>query len=1031
MIVCSVMGDSPLSTGRIDLDALVRRLAARDETRTEANVQSGLHAFLLAAPLELEDSDLQIILEQQAGGGLRIDVEAGRCVFEVKRDLRRGKVRADAVDQLAGYVAARTRDMGQRYVGVLTDGAEWLLYRLMDTQLQQVSSFQVDPAKVDVAGLSVWLEGVLATGEQLAPTPLEISRRLGAGSPAYALDSTDVQALYLRGRDLRGVRLKRELWARLLTTAFGTGFPDTDELFINHTLLVVTAEIVAHAVMGLDPASPDLPTASILAGHLFSQVQVNGVVDADFFDWVLDVEGGDTFVRSLAQRLTRFAWKDVEHDVLKVLYESVISAAQRKSLGEYYTPDWLAHQVVETAVALPLKQRVLDPACGSGTFLFHGIRRYLAAADDAGLDNARALEGLTEHIIGMDIHPVAVTFARVTYLLAIGTARLQSPDRPPLSIPVYLGDSIQWDRTQTLFSEDAIVIQTTGSGLLFNTDLRFPTSVVRDAGRFDRLVAELAKLAANRPRRSEVPSIDSVMRRYSVDDAAQDTLRTTFDTMCQLHDNESNHIWGYYARNLARPFWLALEANRVDVLLGNPPWLSYRFMTSQMKKRFRALSEERGLWAGSAVSTNQDLSALFVIRAIERYLRVGGRFAFVMPWAVLRSQNYAGFRSGTYASTSTWRVTLEFDTSWDLHKIKPVFFPVPSCVVMGRRAGADAQATATPIAVNVLAWTGRLPRTNVGWTVAKDLINKGPGRVESARAGPMARRSPYGPAFTQGATVVPKVLFFVEEKPLGPLGAGAGRVEVRSRRSQTEKKPWKTLPAQEGSIERQFLSPIHVGDTILPYRTLPPRMAVLPWTGSALSTDKQALAMYPSFAEWWQRMERLWTAHRASDRLSLLQQLDYQKKLSKQLPVVPGVPRIVYSASGMYIAASLVRDAAVIEHKLYWGTMSSIEEARFLEALLNSDVLLERVRPLQTRGQHNPRDFDKYVWQLPIPKFDSQHRQHRRLSELAAAAEVLAAQVELDATKRFETLRRLVRKAVRESDVGQEIESLVAAVVTD
>ena len=1018
-----------MSTGQIDLDALVRRLAARDEARTEANIQSGLHAFLLAAPLELEDSDLHVILEQQAGGGLRIDVEAGRCVFEVKRDLRRGKVRTDAVDQLAGYVAARTRDMGQRYVGVLTDGAEWLLYRLVGVQLEQVSSFRIDPAKVDVAGLSVWLEGVLATAEQLAPSPLEISRRLGAGSPAYALDSADVQALYLRGRDLKGVRLKRELWARLLTTAFGTGFPDTDELFINHTLLVVTAEIVAHAVMGLNPASPDLPTASVLAGHLFSQVQVNGVVEADFFDWVLDVEGGDTFVRSLAQRLTRFAWKDVEHDVLKILYESVISAAQRKSLGEYYTPDWLAHQVIENAVASPLEQRVLDPACGSGTFLFHGIRRYLAAADDAGLDNARALEGLTEHVIGMDIHPVAVTFARVTYLLAIGTARLQSPDRPPLSIPVYLGDSIQWDRSQTLFSDDAIVIQTTGSGLLFNTDLRFPTSVVRDAGRFDRLVAELASLAANRPRRSGVPSIDSVMRRYSVDDAAQGTLRSTFDTMCQLHDNEANHIWGYYARNLARPFWLALEANRVDVLVGNPPWLSYRFMTSQMKERFRALSEERGLWAGSAVSTNQDLSALFVIRAIERYLRVGGRFAFVMPWAVLRSQNYAGFRAGTYASTSSWRVVLEFDTTWDLHKIKPVFFPVPSCVVMGRRAGVDAHAAAIPIAADVLAWTGRLPRTNVGWTVASGLITRGPGRVQSARAGPMVKRSPYAPAFTQGATIVPRVLFFVEEKPVGPIGTGAGRVEVRSRKSQH--KPWNTLPAQEGSVDRQFVRSVHVGDTILPYRTLPPSKAVLPWNGVELLASSDQHAMYPGFAAWWQKAEASWLRHRSSDRLSFYQRLNYQKTFSGQLPIAPGAIRVVYASSGMYIAAAVVTDDSIIEHALYWGVASSLEEARYLEALLNSDALLVHVRPLQARGQHNPRHFDKYIWQLPIPKFDSEHKQHRRLSELAGTAETLAAQVELDPTKRFETLRRLVREAVRESDVGREIESLVAAVVRD
>ena len=70
---------------------------------------------------------------------------------------------------------------------------------------------------------------------------------------------------------------------------------------------------------------------------------LHGVVDHDFFDWVLEVLGGEGFMATLARRLARFDWSTVEHDVLKVLYESVISASTRKALGEYYTPDWLAN----------------------------------------------------------------------------------------------------------------------------------------------------------------------------------------------------------------------------------------------------------------------------------------------------------------------------------------------------------------------------------------------------------------------------------------------------------------------------------------------------------------------------------------------------------------------------------------------------------------------------------------------------------------------------------------------------------------
>lgn len=47
----------------------------------------------------------------------------------------------------------------------------------------------------------------------------------------------------------------------------------------------------------------------------------------------------------------------MEHDVLKVLFESAIPAQTCKN----YTPDWLAHGVVATTVTDPLRERVLDP----------------------------------------------------------------------------------------------------------------------------------------------------------------------------------------------------------------------------------------------------------------------------------------------------------------------------------------------------------------------------------------------------------------------------------------------------------------------------------------------------------------------------------------------------------------------------------------------------------------------------------------------------------------------------------------------
>lgn len=1005
---------------RIDLRSVVSRMANRNVSRTEANVQSDLHLLLTTAPLNLSDGDLETItLKSPAGHRRRIDVEIGHTVFEVKKDLRAGNVRAEAVEQLAGYVRSRIQTRGTRYVGVLTDGADWHLYHLTPGHdLERTATFTVDAANPDVDGLVIWLEGLLATGQRITPNPTEIRRRLGAGSPAHALNAAELAAIYAQHRRMPTVALKRELWAKLLTTAFGTAFEDDDHLFVEHTLLVITAEIIGHAVVGFHPADPSIPAATITSGRLFAQAQIGGVVESDFFDWVTEVPGGDRLVKDLARRLSRFAWEQVEHDVMKVLYESVISADTRHRLGEYYTPDWLADQVVSAAVDEPIRQRVLDASCGSGTFLFHAIRQYLDAADVAGRSNADAIQGVTTKVVGVDVHPVAVTLARVTYLLAIGMDRLRSDDRPAFTVPVYLGDSLQWGQRNDLLTHAGLTVPTEDGSQLFADQLLFPERVLADAGRFDRLVSTLADKAASRAPGSAIPSVTATLRLFAVHSDDRPVIERTFRVMCELQDRGRDHIWGYYVRNLARPVWLAHPDNRVDVLVGNPPWLAYRFMTAAMQAAFRIMSMDRQLWAGASVATQQDLSGLFVARCVELYLRDGGRFGYVMPWGTLSRRQYAGFRAGDH-TTPTDLVRVGFDQPWDLHQVKPAFFPVPACVVFGQRR-QEAGALNQPAEV----WSGRLPAADLPSSAAMQHLTRTTGE---ARTKPPAA-SPYAARFANGASVFPRVLFIVEEDRSSPFGAGAGRRAVRSARGRNEKPPWKGLPDLTGVVERQFLHPLYHGDAVLPFRTRQPATAVVPWDGTRLLGGDEHLDLYPGLAEWWRAADRLWTQHRSSDRLTLLQRLDYRRGLTQQFPAAPY--RVVYTKSGMYLAAATVTDpVAVVDHVLYWGSASSLDEARYLTAILNSQALTLAVRPLQARGEHNPRHYDKYVWQVPLPIFNPADPLHLELTALAERAELVATDVDLPAV-RFEALRRRIREALVGDGVAEAIDEAVGQLLT-
>jgi len=345
-----------------DLRRLLLQLSKRREDRDAALIRFDVWHLLLAGDLGLNDHDLGADLDLLAQGHCRIVIRRGRTVIEISKDLRaEGAVRG-AERRLDGCLAAYATETGMRHLGILTDGAEWHLYhRAGDTLTRVRPAYIVDASNPDAESFLAWLETVLATRQQITPTPEEVQRRLGADSIEYKVDSADLMALYAKYRDDPTVQVKRAMWAKLLTTASGVNFADDDQLFVDHTLLVAMAEVVGHVLLGVRLDDPEVSAERVMSGwHFAENAQIRGVIESDFFDWVVHVPGGEPFIKELARRVTRFAWADVEHDVMKVLYQSIIREETRKQLGEYYTPDWLAEKMITDCVDNPLEQRVLD-----------------------------------------------------------------------------------------------------------------------------------------------------------------------------------------------------------------------------------------------------------------------------------------------------------------------------------------------------------------------------------------------------------------------------------------------------------------------------------------------------------------------------------------------------------------------------------------------------------------------------------------------------------------------------------------------
>ena len=955
----------------------------------------------------------------------RVDALVGRTVFEFKSNLRRE--RADAEEQLTRYLTEREAATRERYTGVATDGATFIVYDLQDGQLTALQEFRTDAETPH--GLLLRLSSVVVAAEEMPPEPDAIRAQLGKGSVAWIRARNDMRRMYAEVGADPEVRTKRALWSQLLARVYGSPVDD-DDLFFQHTYLTAIAKTMAAHVIGSGNPSP----ADLLSGRLFEQANLYGVAESDFFDWVLRADGGDALVERIALQVSVFRLADVRTDVLKGLYESLIDPEQRHVLGEYYTPDWLAERICATAIRDPLNERVVDPACGSGAFLFHAVRQLLAAADAAGMSNEDALARCCDRVLGIDVHPVAVQIARVTYLLALGDRLRQGRD--VVTLPIYLGDSLQWNTEPFLADRDVLIEappdQATGAGA---ATLHFPAAVARDPALFDRVINRMLEMSAGSPPQPSPGLRAWLMQQGITDEPTRNVLAETYEQLAALRSEGRDHIWGFAARNLVRPVWLGQGDQRPDVLVGNPPWLSYRYMDGGMQARFRAECQELGIWAGGRVATQQDLSAYFYVRCAELYLRSGGRIAFVMPYAAMSRQAFEGFRNGAYprpingarrnggrrrTNGQSTLTTLSFTEAWALPDAVQPLFPVPSCVLFAERSGMPTGIRGATVSEA----SGTLPKrdaTSVEADVALTWRT-----VPWARSTEDTSSQYYAGRFRQGATFVPRRLCVVERPPLSPAGIATEALLVESRRSTLEKPPWKDLPPLRGNIEGRFLRALYLGESIAPFRPLNSLEAVIPWDEEhglmdAAAAESQGFAY---LASWMRQAEALWEEHKRSG-MTLVERWDYHAELTSQLPIAK--LRVVYPKSGTVPAAAVISDTeAIVEHSLYWAAVLTLEEARYLSAILNSEIVRERTAPLQSRGQWGARDIHKHILTLPIPRFDAQEALHLELAAEAARAEQVAAQVELQEGMHFVRARRDIRAALAMDGVAQRIDGLVA-----
>ena len=1007
-------------------------LRRHDDLQTEANITSSIRDFLVRTGL-VESGDINEEISPAEGSGNSVDLAALDTLIEVKRRIGNGIVPdPDHVAQLDGYLtAAMDASKGVR-IGILTDGKHWLLRWPNAVMIQTTPPYAFILTDADNwYTLYEWLrDNALVARRDIEPTSEAIQEQFSPNSPLYEREIDTLRALYEQYAEFETVKVKRRLWEDLLRTALGEVVQgdEFDDLFVRHTYLTIVVGIVVQATFGMDVnqiavSDPE----NLVTGRQFAgNTGLHGVVESDFFAWPVEV-GATPLIRTIARRVARFDWSSPPTDIAATLYQTVIPAQERRDLGEYYTPRWLAKAIVEETVTDPMNQRVLDPSCGSGTFVAECVEHFIEAAKKQNVPDTKLFELLREAVTGIDVHPVATHLARAAWVIAARPAIAQSA-RTAVTVPIYLGDSLQLRyESRDMFAAQNVTIRV---GDEDSTELLFPVSVVNRAEDFDQLMIDVANYIDQ--------GQDPCLAIKELVGLSTDEKRTLSETICKLETLQKkgrDHIWAYYTRNLVRPVTLAQR--QVDVIVGNPPWINYNQTTDILRDELVYQSRNSyGIWAGGRYATHQDVATLFYARSVDLYLRDGGLIGMVMPHSALQSGQHAKWRTGKWESSDGNRALhadFQILKPWDLEKLVPNdFFPVPSSVVFAKRLGEDGKAK--PLNETVLQWLGAAGSDSVKQIEAEITDISG------------EHVSDYVHHTRNGATLVPRVLIFVNETVNPTTVRLGGTMTSDPRRGVYDKEPWKSLDLSEligNTIEDEHVFDVHLGETLVPYATLPPLMAVLPFKRDAETIEYDEETEYGvSYSAMERRMRNKWPAinrawddnKREGDRRSLIQQLDFYGKLSSQIawqadkgdrPI-----RVVYNQSGTPTASLLTDDTAMVDYTLYWLACTTVEEACYLTAIINSSQLYERLRPLMPKGQFGARHVQTHLWRLPIPEFDGGDSLHVAISDAGRQATDGVERELVNLRQRYPKLtvtiaRREIRKWLRESAQGQQVEKVV------
>lgn len=406
-------------------------------------------------------------------------------------------------------------------------------------------------------------------------------------------------------------------------------------------------------------------------GYSYRSSQIFNFLEGDFYSWYADKKQWSANFWKLAlevietiDQYSSFSFNITYQpiDIFKDLYMGIIPRSIRHSMGEYFTPEWLAdHVVSESLSMIPNKNwKAIDPCCGSGIFVISLIKKIVGNINIQSLsepEKQKIRDNIISRVYGIDINPLSVLSARVGYYLAL----LPLGQLSNVEIPVYLGDSAIIPAKETIGGIKCYKYSISNQKSPF--DIVLPERFVkrRDFGKVMSQLQSCVKTGDETILYTALEDKLSERERKSV--PLTTALKSLAHNLTELHKNNWDGIWIRIATN----FMLIARLDSFDLIVGNPPWVKWEHLPAMYASRIKELCTIKHIFSndGQFGGTQLNICALISNVTASNWLNKNGVLAFLMPDSIMSQNSYEWFRRFYIDYEQKSRLYLQCIDKWE------------------------------------------------------------------------------------------------------------------------------------------------------------------------------------------------------------------------------------------------------------------------------------------------------------------------------------------------------------------------------